>query len=78
MLDNQATTDHTTPAQIAQYIRNPMFSDRDTIDEAYDYFFKVIKTINDADRAAALTATQVLINTIANKIEPQTTPQKGT
>ena len=58
-----------TPAQVAQSIRNPMFAKRETLNEAYDYFFGVIQAINAADRAAALTATQVLLNTIADQIE---------
>jgi hypothetical protein len=58
-----------TPAQVAQSIRNPMFATRKTLDEAYDYFFKVLQAINAADRVPALTATQVLLNTIADQIE---------
>jgi uncharacterized protein (DUF2267 family) len=58
-----------TPAQVAQSIRNPMFAKRDTLEDAYDYFFSVVQAINAADRTAAITATQVLLNTIADQIE---------
>ncbi len=64
-----ATTETVTPAQIAQSLRNPMFATRDTLEEAFDYFFMVAKAVNDADRAAMITATQVLLNTIANHLE---------
>lgn len=64
-----ATAETLTPAQIAQYLRNPMFATRETLDDAFEYFFMVAKAVNDADRAAMITATQVLLNTIADHIE---------
>jgi uncharacterized protein (DUF2267 family) len=63
------TTQTLTPAQIAQSIRNPLFATRDNLDQAYEYFFEVLQSINNADRAAALTATQVLLNTLADTLE---------
>lgn len=65
-----------TPAQIAQMVRNPMFAKRDTLEEAFEYFFMVAKAVNDADRAAMLTATGVVLNTIADMLEP-TQAQEG-
>lgn len=58
-----------TPVQIAQTLRNPMFSKRDTLDEAFDYFFMLSKAVNPADRAAMMTGTGVLLNTIADLLE---------
>jgi hypothetical protein len=58
-----------TPAQIAQSIRNPMFATRDTLEEAFEYFFMVAKAVNDADRAAMITATGVVLNTLADTLE---------
>lgn len=54
--------------ELATQLRVPLFADRATIDEAYEYFFEVAGAINDADRAAMLTATGVLLNTVANEI----------
>lgn len=64
-----ATAETLTPAQIAQSLRNPMFATRETLEDAFEYFFMVAKAVNDADRAAMITATQVLLNTIADHIE---------
>lgn len=66
-----ATTETLTPAQIAQSLRNPMFATRDTLDEAFEYFFSLMNTINAADRVAAITGCQVLLNTIADRIEQE-------
>lgn len=59
-----------TPAQVAQMLRNPMFAKRETLEEAFNYFFMVAKAVNDADRAAIVTATGVVLNTIADLLEP--------
>lgn len=59
-----------TPVQIAKMLRNPMFSKRATLDEAFDYFFMVYKAANPTDRAAMTTATGVLLNTVAALLEP--------
>lgn len=64
-----------TAEQVAQYLRNPMFAKRDTLEEAFDYFFMVAKAVNDADRAAMLTATGVVLNTIADLLEPPQTQE---
>lgn len=64
-----------TAEQVAQSIRNPMFAKRDTLEEAFNYFFMVAKAVNDADRAAMLTATGVVLNTIADLLEPPQTQE---
>ena len=58
-----------TPVQIAEMLRNPMFAKRDTLEEAFDYFFMVSKAVNPADRAAMITATAVVLNTVADLLE---------
>lgn len=63
-------TETFTPAQIAQLIRNPMFAKRDSLDDAFDYLFQVAKAVNPADRAAMMTATGVVLNTLADMLEP--------
>lgn len=62
------TTEPQTVAELIPMITHPMFADRATLDEAHNYFFTVMKSINDADRVAAMTATFVLINTVARKL----------
>lgn len=65
------TTNESEPQnldELSTMLSAPMFADRETLKEAYDYFFGVLGAINAADRAAALTAAMVLTNTIAQKI----------
>lgn len=69
------TTNESEPQnldELSVMISAPMFADRETLTEAYDYFFEVLGSINAADRAAALTAAMVLANTIAQKINALT------
>jgi hypothetical protein len=54
--------------ELVAQISVPFFAHRETLDEAYEYFFKVAGAVNDADRAAMLTAAVVLLNTVANEI----------
>jgi len=56
------------PAELSVQIRVPLCSERDTIEEAFEHFFEVARNVNDADRTAMITATGVLLNTIANEI----------
>jgi hypothetical protein len=52
-------------------IRNPFCGERETLEEAFNYFFKVMRSVNDADRAAVVAAVGVLLNTIANDMEDE-------
>ena len=56
-----------THEELIKNLRNGYFSDRPTIQEAYDYALK----IGSATRAAphVLTAVQVVVNTICNELE---------
>jgi len=57
-----------TNANLAKAIRNNWFADRKTVKEAWDYAFEVMNTLRDSDKAAAMTAMMVLMNTISNEI----------
>jgi len=55
--------------ELVAQISAPFFAHRETLDEAFEYFFKVADaTKSAADRAAMLTAAGVLLNTVANEI----------
>jgi hypothetical protein len=56
-----------THEELIKNLRNGYFSDRPTIQEAYDYALK----ISAATRASphVLTAVQVVVNTICNELE---------
>jgi hypothetical protein len=43
----------------------PMFAHRDSVSEAYTYAMDVAVTLCSKDKAAAITAIQVLVNTYA-------------
>ena len=45
--------------------RSDLFADRETIDEALNYAHEVLTAIVGSDRAAAMTAVMVLVNTAA-------------
>jgi len=57
------------PEDLVIQIRNLHFSERETIDEAFDYLCEVARHVNNADAAAMVAATGVLLNTIANEID---------
>ena len=56
-----------TKDELVYKLRCNMFSDRMTIEEAYDYAWKVARASDD--QLAVMTAVQVLANTIANEVE---------
>ena len=53
-----------TNKEFAGYLRNRMFADRPTIDEAFSYALDML-----GHDVGALTALHVLLNTVANQIE---------
>lgn len=57
-----------TNIELAEGIRHNLFADRKTVKEAWDYAFEVINRIRGEDKAAAMTALMVLMNTISNQI----------
>jgi hypothetical protein len=56
-----------TNKELANKIRNRMFAERDTLDEALDYAFSIAKATDNP--AAVMTAVMVVLNTLANQIE---------
>ena len=56
-----------TKDELIYKLRCNMFSDRMTIEEAYDYAWKVARA--SENQMAVMTAVQVLANTIANEVE---------
>ena len=55
--------------ELAQELRQNIFSKRKNIQEAYDYAGSLIESMNSSDRIAALTALHVVLNTVADEIE---------
>ena len=56
-----------TKEELVYKLRCNMFSDRMTVEEAYDYAWKVARASDD--QLAVMTAVQVLANTVANEVE---------
>jgi len=54
--------------ELAKAMRHNLFADRETVKEAWDYAFEVINSLRESDRAAAMTAMMVLMNTISKEI----------
>ena len=53
--------------RFAVAIRNRMFADRKTFDEAMEYAYSIAKATDNP--AAVMTAVMVIVNTLANYIE---------
>jgi hypothetical protein len=56
-----------TPAELAQSVRNRMFADRATFDEAMEYAYSIARGTDNP--AAVMTAVMVVVNTLANYLE---------
>ena len=56
-----------TPHALAESIRNRLFSDRKTFDEALEYAYSIARGTDNP--AAVMTAVMVVVNTLANYIE---------
>ena len=63
-----------TPTGLAESIRNRLFADRASFDEALDYAYSIARGTDNP--AAVMTAVMVVVNTLANYIE-QTEVDKG-
>jgi hypothetical protein len=53
--------------RFAQSVRNRMFADRDSFDEAMEYAYSVARGTDNP--AAVMTAVMVVVNTLANYVE---------
>lgn len=56
-----------TKGQVINSIRNRLFGERDTLNEAYQYCLQIAEGSNNP--AAVITAVHVMMNTIANELE---------
>lgn len=56
-----------TSHQLAHSIYSPMFGERETLKEAYEYVTKLAQSTDEP--IAVLTAVHVMMNTIAKQIE---------
>jgi hypothetical protein len=56
-----------TPTGLAESIRNNLFADRASFDDALDYAYSIAKGTDNP--AAVMTAVMVVVNTLANYIE---------
>jgi hypothetical protein len=56
-----------TPTGLAESIRNNLFADCASFDEALDYAYSIAKGTDNP--AAVMTAVMVVVNTLANYIE---------
>lgn len=61
--------------ELANALRHPMFADRETLQEAYDYAMGIAKKCGQ-DAAYVITAIHVLMNTISNEIAPKPIKEK--
>lgn len=62
-----------TPQELAKSVRNRLFADRETFDEAMEYAHSIARGTDNP--AAVMTAVMVVVNTLANYIE-QTDSEK--
>ena len=56
-----------TPTGLAESIRNNLFADRASFDDAMEYAYSIAKGTDNP--AAVMTAVMVVVNTLANYIE---------
>jgi len=57
-----------TNQELAKSIALPIFGERETLDEAWEYATNLMETIRERDRGAALTAMMVMLNTVSKLI----------
>lgn len=57
-----------TNQELANAIRLPVFADRETLNEAWEYATDLMMGIGERDRVAALTAMMVMLNTVSKLI----------
>ena len=55
-----------THIELAKYLQHKLYSDRSTIDEAYEYAWSIAKGTDNP--GAVMTAVHVVVNTICNEL----------
>ena len=58
-----------TNQELANSIRHKLFAERETLQEAMDYAFRVFRSLGPNEELPATTALMVVLNTLANEIE---------
>jgi hypothetical protein len=61
----------TNLAHLAKQLRCGLFADRENFDYALSCAYGLIATLPEKHRATAFTALHVVLNTIANEIDPK-------
>jgi len=64
-----------TNIELANAIRHGLFADRSTLKEAFDYAFKVFRTLGPNEMAAT-TALFVVLNTLSNEMLKDLVPEE--
>jgi hypothetical protein len=55
--------------KLANGLQTSLFATKNSIEQAYEYAYSVIETLDSKDKAGVITAMQVLINTIAEEVK---------
>jgi hypothetical protein len=55
--------------KLANGLQTSLFATKNSIEEAYEYAYSIIETLDSKDKAGVITAMQVLINTIAEEVK---------
>lgn len=55
--------------KLANNLQTSLFATKNSIEEAYEYAYSIIETLDSKDKAGVITAMQVLINTIAEEVK---------
>jgi hypothetical protein len=66
-----------TNVELANTIRHKLFADRPTIQEAWDFAFRMINSMAESEKVAATTALMVMLNTISKEILKNEEAQHG-
>jgi hypothetical protein len=55
--------------KLANGLQTSLFATKNSIEQAYEYAYSIIETLDSKDKAGVITAMQVLINTIAEEVK---------
>lgn len=64
-----------TSNELANAIRHGLFADRDNLKDAFDYAFRVFRTLGP-NEVAATTALFVVLNTVSNELLKNVVPSE--
>jgi hypothetical protein len=55
--------------KLANGLQTSLFATKNSIEQAYEYAYSVIETLDPMDKVGVITAMQVLVNTIAEEVK---------